>query len=110
MFNLVGNSLKFVNVDEPPAVEISAYESENDDDSVTGLVVRDRGPGIADEHTERVFQLFQRAVGRKVEGTGAGLAIVRQVSNRHGGNAWYEPRPGGGSQFTITFEKQVLIV
>ena len=104
LFNLVGNALKFVNGDEPPAVEISAYEPENDD-PVTGLVVRDRGPGIASEHAERVFQLFQRAVGRKVEGTGAGLAIVRQVSNRHGGDAWFEPRPGGGSQFTITFEK-----
>ena len=105
LFNLVGNALKFRNGEEPPSVEISAFESVSDEDSVNGLVVCDRGPGIADEHVERVFQLFQRAVGRKVEGTGAGLAIVRQVSSRYGGNAWYEPRNGGGSQFTITFRK-----
>lgn len=102
LFNLVGNALKFHDVD-PPQVEIVAYESEND--SVVGLVVRDRGPGIAAEHQERVFQLFQRAVGRKVEGTGAGLAIVRQISNRYGGEAWYKPRPGGGAAFTITFHR-----
>ena len=103
LFNLVGNALKFHSDGEPPQVEIAAYEP--DSDSVAGLVVRDRGPGIAAEHQERVFQLFQRAVGRKVEGTGAGLAIVRQISNRYGGEAWYEPRSGGGSEFTITFQK-----
>lgn len=105
VFNLVANALKFRNGEEPPEVEISAYELRPGDDDVTGLVIRDRGPGIDRTHAERVFQLFQRAVGRKVEGTGAGLAIVRQVSNRYGGHAWYEPRPGGGSQFFITFSK-----
>jgi len=65
--------------------------------------VRDRGPGIAPEHEERIFQLFQRAVGREIEGTGAGLAIVRQIAERHGGSAWVEAREGGGSEFIITF-------
>jgi PAS domain S-box-containing protein len=103
LFNLVGNALKFHNDGEPPQVEIEAYKS--DCDLVVGLVVRDRGPGIAAEHEERVFQLFQRAVGRKVEGTGAGLAIVRQISNRYGGEAWYKPRVGGGAEFVITFQR-----
>lgn len=105
LFNLVGNALKFRNDGESPEVEIAPYEPDSESSTLTGLVVRDRGPGIETEHTERVFQLFQRAVGRKIEGTGAGLAIVRQVSNRYGGDAWYEPRKGGGSQFTITFQR-----
>lgn len=105
LFNLVGNALKFHVEDQPPRVEISAYEADSESGSHAGLVVSDRGPGIEAQHAERVFQLFQRAVGRKVEGTGAGLAIVRQVSNRYGGDAWYQPRAGGGSEFTITFQK-----
>ena len=68
-----------------------------------GLIVCDRGPGVAPEHADRIFQLFQRAVGREVEGTGAGLAIVRQVAERHGGRAWVQPREGGGSEFVLTF-------
>lgn len=105
LFNLVGNALKFCMDEQPPRVEISAYESDRETDSHTGLVVSDRGPGIEAEQSERVFQLFQRAVGRKVEGTGAGLAIVRQISNRYGGDAWHQPRAGGGSEFIITFQK-----
>ena len=105
LFNLVGNALKFCAAGQPPQVEISAYEPDSDSESLTGLVVRDRGPGIEAEHAERVFQLFQRAVGRKVEGTGAGLAIVRQISNRYGGDAWHRPRHGGGSEFTVTFQR-----
>jgi len=105
LFNLVGNALKFRKSNESPIVEIAAYEPNSDSDPVAGLVVRDRGPGVEEQYVERVFQLFQRAVGRQVEGTGAGLAIVRQISNRYGGNAWYEPREGGGSVFTVTFQR-----
>jgi signal transduction histidine kinase len=42
-------------------------------------------------------------VNREIEGTGAGLAIVQQVAERHGGRAWVQPRAGGGSEFIITF-------
>jgi len=103
VFNLLVNAMKFRKEDQAPEIEIVPYQVRPGDGEVTGLVVMDRGPGIPAEHAERVFQLFQRAVGRNVEGTGAGLAIVRQVSIRYGGDAWYEPRPGGGSQFFITF-------
>jgi signal transduction histidine kinase len=101
IYNLVANALKFTRADEPPKIEIGAYNVNNQ----TGLVVRDRGIGIAPEHAVRIFQLFQRAVGREVDGTGAGLAIVHQVAERHGGRAWVQPREGGGSEFIITFNK-----
>jgi signal transduction histidine kinase len=101
VYNLVANALKFTRADEAPDVEVAPYQSPGG--KAIGIAVRDRGPGIAPEHAERIFQLFQRAVGREVEGTGAGLAIVRQIAERHGGNAWVEPRQGGGSEFIITF-------
>ena len=103
VYNLIANALKFTCDGERPIVEIAPYRPNGPDAGVMGIVVRDRGPGIAPEHAERIFQLFQRAVGREVEGTGAGLAIVRQIAERHGGSAWVEPRVGGGSEFIITF-------
>ena len=67
------------------------------------MIVGDRGPGVAPEHAERIFDLFQRAVGRDIEGTGAGLAIVRRIAERHGGQVWCQPREGGGTEFWLGF-------
>ena len=103
VYNLIANALKFSRAGEAPDVEIAPYRSRDAGSKVVGIAVRDRGPGVAPEHAERIFHLFQRAVGREVEGTGAGLAIVRQVAERHGGSAWVEARQGGGSEFIITF-------
>ncbi|HWO42071.1 MAG TPA: GAF domain-containing protein [Candidatus Eisenbacteria bacterium] len=102
VYNLIANALKFTTNGAPPDIELAPYYFEQSR-SVAGIVVRDRGPGVAPEHAERIFQLFQRAVGREIEGTGAGLAIVRQIAQRHGGHAWVQPRAGGGSEFVITF-------
>ena len=99
IYNLVGNALKYSQPDQPPIIEIDRYEGLEQ----PGLVVRDHGIGIPPEHAERIFELFQRAVGRDIEGTGAGLAIVREVANRHNGNVWVQPNPAGGSEFYITF-------
>ncbi len=103
VYNLVANALKFTRQGAAPEIEIAPYQPKTGEPGGVGIVVRDRGPGVAPEHAERIFELFQRAVGREVEGTGAGLAIVQQVARRHGGRAWVRPRDGGGSEFIITF-------
>ncbi len=105
IYNLIGNALKFTSNGEAPEIEVLPYEPEPSHPDLVGITVRDRGPGVAPEHAERIFQLFQRAVGREVEGTGAGLAIVRQIAERHGGSAWVRRREGGGAEFTITFSR-----
>ena len=103
VYNLISNALKFTREGAPPEVEIAPYRPQKGEPVGVGIVVRDRGLGVEPEHADRIFELFQRAVGREVEGTGAGLAIVRQVARRHGGRAWVQPREGGGSEFIITF-------
>lgn len=104
LFNLVSNALKFTRNGDPPDIEIAGYQSPHRESEV-GFVVRDRGPGVSPEHAERIFQLFQRAVGREIEGTGAGLAIVKQIAERHGGRAWVQDRDGGGAEFYVTFSE-----
>jgi PAS domain S-box-containing protein len=99
--NVVANALKFTCENTRPEIEICAYEGGQDQE--VGIMIRDRGTGVPARHAERIFELFQRAVGREVEGTGAGLAIVKQIAERHGGRAWVQSREGGGSEFIITF-------
>jgi PAS domain S-box-containing protein len=97
--NLVSNALKYTVEGEAPNVQIGGFRGPEG----VGLVIRDRGMGVPADYSERIFQLFQRAVSRNIEGTGAGLAIVKRVAERHGGRAWVRPREGGGSEFVITF-------
>ncbi|MFQ5967257.1 MAG: ATP-binding protein [Acidimicrobiia bacterium] len=62
------------------------------------VTVRDHGPGIRDEDRPYVFERFYRsAEARSTPGSGLGLAIVSQVVDKHGGRAWVEPAPDGGT-------------
>lgn len=105
IYNLLSNALKFTVDGEPPHIEIDRYHAGPEEGRVDGLVVRDRGRGVPPEHADRLFALFQRGVGRDVEGTGAGLAIVRAVAEQHGGRARVRAREGGGAEFIITFSR-----
>jgi signal transduction histidine kinase len=64
--------------------------------------VRDRGPGIPDEHKERIFERFYRvdtARSRQEGGTGLGLSIVKQILQAHGESIHVESTVGRGSRF-----------
>lgn len=99
LYSVVTNAVKFRREGQVPEIEIARYDAGGE----IGIAVRDRGPGVAPEYAQRIFELFQRAVGRDIEGTGAGLAIVKAVAERHGGRAWVRAREGGGAEFIITF-------
>lgn len=69
------------------------------------LVVRDFGAGVPTELAERVFERFfrlRREYGRRPEGTGLGLPIVRQIATLHGGTVRCEPLDGPGARFVLT--------
>ena len=96
--NLVANGLKF-HGDEPPRVVVT---SERRDGEVV-FAVEDNGIGFDAEYSDRIFQIFQRLHGRgEYPGTGIGLALCRQIVDRHGGRIWVESEPGRGSTFYFT--------
>lgn len=63
--------------------------------------VADRGPGIADEEREAVFEEFYQADSGRRGGTGLGLAVARAIARAHGGDIWIETTPGGGATVVI---------
>ncbi len=97
--NLVTNAARY-NLRPEKRILIDWTESER------GPVyrVQDNGIGIREKHREAIFQIFRRlhAAGEFGNGTGAGLAIVKNIVERHGGRIWVESVPEQGSTFCFT--------
>jgi PAS domain S-box-containing protein len=99
LLNLISNGLKFHAPGKTPHVELSA----NRDKQNVILSVRDEGIGIAPEHQERIFNVFERLhTADAYPGTGIGLAIVRRGISRMGGSIRVESAPGKGSTFYLS--------
>lgn len=96
--NLIVNALRYGCGAPRPSIAIGHRVEAGE----VRYFVRDNGVGIAAEHHERVFQLFERLSADR-DGTGVGLAIVRKVMEVHQGRAWVESQPGGGATFWIAF-------
>jgi len=62
------------------------------------LDVEDDGPGVDEAVRGRIFEPL---ITTKEHGNGLGLALVKRVAERHGGSVGHEPRPGGGTRFTL---------
>lgn len=87
--------------------EVIALGSSADEHHVRWWV-RDTGPGIAAEDSERVFERFQRGdVARGAEGSGLGLSIVRAIAHAHGGEVYLDSLPGDGATFTLQLPRVV---
>lgn len=72
------------------------------------IAVHDRGPGVPPGQRERIFEPFYRLPGASErEGSvGLGLALVKSISERHGGTVRCEARPGGGATFIVELPTQ----
>lgn len=95
--NLITNAIKYTPAGTPIEVRIEPMEAG------ALIAIEDRGPGIPIELKKKIFEAFQRGpdAPNKAKGSGVGLSLVARFAELHGGRAWVEDRPGGGSSFRV---------
>ncbi len=93
--NLLFNAIKV----SPPGSTVRVVVSSHRDR--VRFAVHDEGPGVAEEEREAIFEPFRRGKSGSDRGAGLGLAIVRDIARRHGGDAWVEGSGAAGSCFAF---------
>jgi signal transduction histidine kinase len=102
--NIVDNAAKYMGDQVDPHIEIGqdGNDTQNGDPI---FFVRDNGIGIAPEHHDRIFGLFNK-LNPKSDGTGIGLALVKKIVEVHGGSIRVESELGKGSTFYFTLPQK----
>jgi len=99
--NLVGNAMKFTKEGQ---ITIALKDQKN----LIECSVQDSGVGIRREELQKVFERFHqvdRKNGAGEKGIGLGLAITKEIVEKHGGSVWVESEVEQGSKFIFTIPK-----
>ncbi len=103
--NLIDNAVKYLKPGRPGRIRISSHEEA----SRVTIEVADNGRGIAEQDHERVFELFRRSGVQDQSGDGIGLAHVRALVRRLGGDITVSSRLGEGSVFRVRLPRTLVI-
>jgi signal transduction histidine kinase len=103
--NVVDNAVKYLTRDRPGRIAITVNQAPGR----IGIAVSDNGRGIAEQDLERVFELFRRAGTQDRPGEGIGLAHVRALVRRLGGEITVRSELGRGSTFQIDLPARLRV-
>ena len=96
LINLLSNAIKYSSKSSNPVIEISSYEK---DKSII-YEIKDNGAGFDNQYAHNLFGVFQRLhSNEEFEGTGVGLALVKRIINKHGGEVWADSIINKGATF-----------
>jgi signal transduction histidine kinase len=104
ILNLLSNALDAFQEAGTPGPRIEVTAGENLAGTDVWVRIRDNGPGIDRERLRRIFDPFYTS---KASGTGLGLAISKKLVDAHGGSLEAHSEGGVGTEFVLTFPKQV---
>ncbi|MDR6218982.1 ATP-binding protein [Deinococcus soli (ex Cha et al. 2016)] len=97
--NLLSNAIKYTQGRPEARICVRAQRSAD----ATAVTIEDNGVGFCPEHASRLFGVFVRLhPAHEFEGVGIGLATVKRIVTRHGGQVSATAQPGQGAAFTFT--------
>lgn len=107
LINLTNNAIKYNNEGGEVTISVDIKQASEDGYTPIRISVTDTGWGIDEKDLERIFIPFERIGAEKsnVEGTGLGLAVVKQLVDLMGGKVGVKSEPGKGSTFWIELQK-----
>ncbi|MDX1388743.1 MAG: ATP-binding protein, partial [Acidobacteriota bacterium] len=113
--DLVDNAVKFSPEGSPVEVRVIPAKIRQGEAELPGVAfsVLDRGPGVREEDTERIFAPFEQggdSLTEKPRGFGIGLWEARSIARGHGGRLRFVPREGGGSEFRLVVPVEIVPV
>ena len=101
--NLIDNAVKYLEPGRPGRIEVSAERTPEQ----TIFQIRDNGRGIAPRDLEKIFDLFKRVGRQDVAGEGMGLAYVKTLVRRLGGQIWCSSHEGEGTTFRVALPAEL---
>jgi signal transduction histidine kinase len=102
-YNLVNNALKFTKPDVPPVITLSSEIKWTEGKELAHIILQDNGIGFEQEFADQIFGTFTRLHPKdRYEGSGLGLALCKNIVERHGGTITAHGIPNGGASFEIT--------
>jgi signal transduction histidine kinase len=97
--NLIGNAVNYLDAKRPGQIEVGSYPDREKLNVSTVFYVKDNGVGIPAAYRPKVFQALKRLHPNMAQGEGIGLALVKRIVERHGGEIWFESKPDVGTTF-----------
>jgi two-component system sensor histidine kinase KdpD len=100
VYNLISNADKYAPEGQP--IEIEAVS----EDAEVVLRVMDRGPGVAPDQLDQIFDSFYRTkdATERASGKGLGLTVCKRLVEALSGRIWAQNRLGGGLEVTVVLE------